>query len=284
MVCIFILVFGCQRQESKPDDQDLMQVKSIQGEHSKKIIFLMIDSLMSQAIDQGIKQNELPTLQYLIEHGQYYKDMVSSFPTMSVTIDSSLLTGAYPNEHRVPGLIWYSSDEKKVINYGTGPMEVFRHGVDPTLVDALINLNGKHLNPKLPTIYEDLAQHGLKSGSINGLIYRGNIDHKLSIPAWIQGLTSLPKEIPVKGPDFLALGSLSNPLKNYKNLPDGLTRRMGLNSQYSIETVKYLIHTNKLPDFLYVYLPDLDKKMHKKGPSSLQGVKEVDPLKPRNYL
>lgn len=273
---IFFLVFGCQRQESKPDEQDLIQVKSIKGESSKKIIFLMIDSLMAEAIDKGIQQKELPTFQFLIDHGQYYKDLVSSFPTMSVTIDSSLLTGAYPNDHRVPGLIWYSSDEKKVINYGTGPMEVFRHGVDPALVDALINLNGRHLNPKLPTIYEDFAQHELKSGSINGLIYRGTIDHMLSIPAWIQGPTALPKEIPVKGPDFLALGSLANPLEGIKNLPDGLTRRMGLNNEYSNEAVKYLINANKLPDFLFVYLPDLDKKMHKKGPPDLNGVKEVD--------
>jgi len=276
IVCIFMLVLGCQRQESKPNERDFMQVKSINGEKSKNIIFLMIDSLTAQAIDQGMKQKELPTFKYLIEHGQYYKEMVSSFPTMSVTIDSSLLTGSYPNDHRVPGLIWYSSDEKKVINYGTGPMEVFRHGVDPVLVDALINLNGKHLNPKLPTIYEDLARHGLKAGSINGLIYRGPVDHKLSIPAWIEGTTSLPKEIPVKGPDFLALGSLSNPLENIQNLPDGLTRRMGLNNQYSIETVKYLIRANKLPDFLYVYLPDLDQKIHKKGPPGVNGVKEAD--------
>jgi predicted AlkP superfamily pyrophosphatase or phosphodiesterase len=144
---ILIAAFGCQRQQSKLNEQDLLQVKSINGDHTKKVIFLMIDSLMAQAIDQGIKQKELPTLQFLIEHGQYYKDMVTSFPTMSVTIDSSLLTGTYPDGHRVPGLIWYSSDEKKVINYGTGPMEVFKHGVDPVLVDALINLNGKHLNP-----------------------------------------------------------------------------------------------------------------------------------------
>lgn len=132
------------------------------------------------------------------------------------------------------------------------------------------------VNIRKSPIYEDLAQHGLKSGSINGLIYRGNIDHMLSIPVWIQGPTSLPKEIAVKGPDFLVLGSLSNPLVNNKNLPDGLTRRIGLNNQYSIEAVKYLIHANKLPDFLYVYLPDLDKKMHKKGPPDLSGVKEVD--------
>lgn len=276
IVFIFILVIGCQGQRSRSNEKDLVNVKSINGESSKKTIFLLIDSLMAHAIDQGIQQKELPTLQFLIEHGQYYKDMVSSFPTMSVTIDSTLLTGAYPNNHHVPGLTWYSISEKKMINYGTGPMEVLKHGVDPVLADALINLNDKHLNPQLPTLYDDLAQLGLKSGSVNGLIYRGPKDHFLSIPAWIHDPTSLPEQIPVKGPDFLALGSLSNPLHNIKNMPDGITRSMGINNQYSLETVKYLINADKLPDFLFVYLPDLDKKIHKKGPSDLSGVKEVD--------
>lgn len=273
IVFIVILGFGCRGQQV--DDQDLLNVKS-SGDGSKKTILLLIDSLMSQAIDQGIRQNELPTMKFLIEHGQYYKDMVSSFPTMSVTIDSSLLTEAYPNNHHVPGLSWYSISDKKVINYGTGPMEVLRQGVDPVLTDALIHLNDKHLNPELPTLYDDLAQLGLKSGSVNGLIYRGPKDHVLSLPAWIHDPTSLPAEIPVKGPDFLALGSLSNPLHKIKNMPDGITRNMGINNRYSIETVKYLISSDKLPDFLYVYLPDLDRKMHKKGPYDLSGVKKVD--------
>jgi predicted AlkP superfamily pyrophosphatase or phosphodiesterase len=270
---ILIVVFGCQNP--KPKEQDLMRVKSANRE-TKKVILLMVDSLMAQAIDKGIRQQELPTFQYLIKHGQYYKDLISSFPTMSVTIDSSLLTGKYPDVHRVPGLTWYSSDNKKIINYGTGPMEVLRHGVNPVLADALINLNGKHLNRKLPTIYEDLARYGLKSGSINGLIYRGTTDHTLSIPGWIQGLSSLKNEIKVKGPDFLSLGSLSNPLEGVKNLPDGLTNKMGINNNYAIEAVKYLIQANKLPDFLYVYLPDLDRELHKNGPSELSGVKKVD--------
>jgi predicted AlkP superfamily pyrophosphatase or phosphodiesterase len=121
----------------------------------------MVDSLMYQGIDEGIRLNQLPAIQFLIEQGQYYREMVSSFPTMSVTIDSSLLTGAYPDKHRVPGLIWYSSDQKKMINYGTGPMEVLNQGVDPAIHDALFHLNGSHLNQKLPTLYDDLSQKGL---------------------------------------------------------------------------------------------------------------------------
>ncbi|WP_438351757.1 alkaline phosphatase family protein [Paenibacillus sp. FA6] len=276
LIFILIVASGCQKSNLAQKEQDLVRVKSIDSLNTKKVILLVVDSLMAQAIDKGRAQNELPTIQFLIEHGQYYKDVVSSFPTMSVTIDSSLVTGAYPDGHRVPGLTWYSTKEKKLINYGTGPMEIIKHGVDPVLVDALVNLNGSHLNRQLPTIYEDLARIGKKSGSINGLIYRGTVDHTLSIPPWIQGPTSLPPSIPVKGPDYLALGALSDPLKGIEKLPDGLTHRMGLNNQYSIETASYLIKENKLPDFLYIYLPDLDQKIHKNGPSELNGVKEVD--------
>ncbi|MCL6606248.1 MAG: alkaline phosphatase family protein [Paenibacillus sp.] len=274
MIFTLILICGCQNQ--KPREQDLLQIKSANGENSRKVILLVTDSLMSQAIDQGIREQKLPAFQFLIQHGQYYKDLVSSFPTMSVTIDSSLLTGKYPDGHHVPGLTWYSAENKKIINYGTGPMEVLRHGISPVLADALIHLNGSHLNTKLPTLYEDLARHGLKSGSINGLIYRGDADHTLSLPNWIQGPADLPKKIRVKGPDLLSLGSLSNPFKGIDNLPDGPTNRLGMNNKYSIEAVKYLIRTHKLPDFLYVYLPDLDQKLHRKGPAEMSGVKELD--------
>lgn len=277
---IFCLTLGCQSQDAKPNEQDLLQVKSVREAQSKKVVFLLIDSLMAQAIDQGIEQNELPAFKYLIEHGQYYRDMVSSFPTMSVSIDSSLLTGTYPNKHGVPGLSWYSSQEKKLINYGTGPMEVWRHGLNRMLFDALVNLNGRHLNPEESTIYEDLARKGLKSGSINGLVYRGTSDHVLTIPAWVHGPSSLPKKIHVKGPDLLALGSISNPLEDAQadpnNLPDGLAERMGFTNKYSVEAVKYLVKKNKLPDFLFAYLPDLDQHIHKNGPPGLEGVKQVD--------
>ncbi|WP_440108641.1 alkaline phosphatase family protein [Paenibacillus sp. QZ-Y1] len=273
-ILLMSMLIGCQN--SKPKEQDLIRINSTNGENAKKVIFLMVDSLMYQAIDQGISKQELPALKFLIEHGQYYKNLVSSFPTMSVTIDSSLLTGAYSDIHRIPGLAWYSTDNKKMINYGTGPMEVLKHGVNPVLADALIHLNGSHLNRDLPTIYEDLARHGLKSGSINGLIYRGASAHKLSIPDWIQGPSSLPKEIDVKGPDLLSLGALSNPFQGIKNLPDGLTNRMGLHNDFAIEAVKYLVQSNKLPDFLFVYLPDLDRELHKKGPTGLRKVKELD--------
>lgn len=158
---LLIAVWSSRRkQKPSPQEKDLLQVKSNAGDSAKKVIFIVIDSLMAEAVDRGLEQKELPAFQFLIERGQYYKDMVSSFPTMSVTIDSSLLTGAYPDRHHVPGLNWYSVRDHKLINYGTGPAEVIKIGVNQVMADALMQLNGSHLNPELPTIYEDLSRAG----------------------------------------------------------------------------------------------------------------------------
>ena len=39
---------------------------------------------------------------------------------MSVTIDSTLITGTNPDKHKIPGLVWYNEDEQRIINYGNG--------------------------------------------------------------------------------------------------------------------------------------------------------------------
>ncbi|MFC5467723.1 alkaline phosphatase family protein [Cohnella suwonensis] len=275
---LVILAFtgGCTGKKNGPDENDLLHAKSERGINSKKVIFIVADSLMVQAIDEGIKLNLLPSFRYLIENGQYYTDVVSSFPTMSVTIDSTVVTGTYPDEHRVPGLAWYSTDERRVVNYGTGPMEALRTGGDQVLTDLFVNLNGRHLNSRVSTIYEDLAGRGLTSGSVNGLIYRGTTEHTLRLPTAIHLPLKLQKEFKVKGPELLTFGSFANPLEETKNMPDGITNKLGFNNDYAVETVKHLIANRRLPDFLYVYLPDMDQRLHKKGPSDLDGVRKLD--------
>ncbi|WP_337104438.1 alkaline phosphatase family protein [Paenibacillus sp. YIM B09110] len=243
----------------------------------KKVILIVVDSLMYQSIDRGLENNQLPTIKSLIQHGQYYKDVVSSFPTMSVTIDTSLLTGTYPDKHGLPGLIWYSADENRVINYGTGPMEVMKQGIHEIAADTLMNLNGKHINHTVQTIFEDVQVAGkLTTGSINGIIYRGPTAHWLRIPEWVKAPTSLPDRIKVGGPDFLSFGTFSNPLTDKLNLPVELTDRVGFTNEYAIQTTEYLIRHQLLPDFLYVYLPDLDQKLHQHGPEDIEGILKLD--------
>lgn len=275
LLVLLLIYLSYQGAKPKQHEQDLQRLS--QKGSDRKVIWLMVDSLMSHAIDQGVKKGELPALSYLIQNGTYEKEMVSSFPTMSVTIDSSLLTGTYPDRHRIPGLIWFDQKENRLVNYGTGLKEMVYDGLNQAIEDTAIHLNGKHLSKETPTIYEELAARGIRTGSINGLIYRGKSDHILSFPPWLAAPTPLPKKLEVKGPDFLALGAFSNPLQGKVSLPEGPTREFGFKNDYAIETTKYLIQQNRLPDFLFVYLPDLDKPLHKHG-SGQEEQKELQKL------
>jgi hypothetical protein len=275
ILLIVIVWFLYTKMSVKVPPQDLDQVKAT-SVGSKKVILLVVDSLLTEALEEGLRQNVLPTFRYLKEHGIYEKELVSAFPTMSVAIDSTLITGTYPDRYHIPGLIWYSSKLRSLVNYGTGPMEIMTSGLNPVLYNAFISLNETHLSRDTPTIYEELDRQGRTSGSINGLVYRGTKDHELTIPPWISGVTLLPDRIRVKGPDLLSFGIFSNPLSGVVDLTDDPFHRLGLNSYYSLETASYLVKEKKLPDFLYVYLPDLDKPLHKKGPSQLEVVRKVD--------
>jgi predicted AlkP superfamily pyrophosphatase or phosphodiesterase len=271
---IFITV-SCGKKEF-PDDNQFQMKSASDTRTSKPVILIMVDSLLPSAIQTGLEQDILPTFKFLMEHGQYYNDFVSSFPTMSVTIDSTLLTGTYPDKHRVPGLLWYSSQDRTLINYGTTTKEIIRRGISPFLNQALIQLNGTHLSPQVSTIYEDLTKQGLQSGSVNGIIHRGNTEHQLVFPKWLQSSASMPDAVTVKGPDFFTYGAFSNPLKGVIDLKDGMTQKMGMNNQFSADVASYLIKSGQMPHFLMVYFPDLDQALHHDGPSHMKKVVDAD--------
>lgn len=259
---------------------NLGQQKKISGSSgnigNKKVMLIVVDSLMSKHIDQGLDLDELPAFKYLIEEGIYYRDLVSSFPTMSVVIDSSLLTGTYPDQHQIPGLIWYSAAENRLINYGTGKKEVIQNGINQTLIDILYNINQLHLNKNTPTFHEELSKINKSSGSINCLIYRGSHSHTLRLPPWIYGPTSLPEMIRVHAPLHFTYGAFSHPLDPSLRLPDGVMENMGFNNEYALKMVEYLVKNNQLPDLLLIYLPDLDKELHKFGPDQVQSIQKLD--------
>lgn len=278
-ICMSLVVSCGQANTVK--HQDLLRIKAEQTSPSapnaaKKIILIVADSLLSEAIDRGLSKHQLPTIQALIERGRYERNVISSFPTMSVTIDSSLITGTYPDRHKVPGLIWYSDQAKRLINYGTGPSESLHQGAKRVIEDGMLHLNEEHLSKQVSTIYEDLHRKGKSSGSINGLLYRGPVQHRLAFPAWLEKPLNLPETATIKGPDLFAFGAFSNPLEDKLKLPVGPTNRFGLNNEYGIELTSHLAHNRMLPDFLYVYLPDADQQLHKHGPADDEAALKLD--------
>ncbi|RUQ29399.1 alkaline phosphatase family protein [Peribacillus cavernae] len=234
----------------------------------------MIDSLMDKPLQSAVKEGKAPALQFLINNGRYYPKMVSSYPTMSVTIDSTLLTGTYAEKHKVPALVWYDEQEKRFISYGSDTKEIFKLGPKQVFKESMFHLNEHHLSDQVKTIHEELGDRGLQSASINTLVFRGNNTHMLHVPKFLEVFHFLNKDASVKGPSYFSYGILStlNPKNKYTRFWQGL----GFNDKYATEELKYLIEQDRIPSFSLVYFSDNDKKVHKKGVNETKGIEEAD--------
>lgn len=241
----------------------------------KPVVLIVVDSLMTEPLQRIMGEGKVPALSFLMENGDFYPEFISSYPTMSVTIDSSLLTGTYANEHKVPGLIWFKEDEKRIISYGSGIGEMWSNGIKNVAADSVMHLNETHLSKDVQTIHEELANAKLQSASINGLLYRGSIQHELHVPKLLSFVRLLPKEIEVKGPMLLSLGALSQ--YNPKNDQNKFSwKRMGINNDFTVNELTYIIKEQMLPSFTLAYLPDADASIHKNGPEDTKEIEQAD--------
>lgn len=230
----------------------------------------MVDSLMPSILEKCFQSRTVPALQYLREEGQYRPDCTTVFPTMTASIDSSLVTGVYPDSHKVPSLIWYDPEEKEIINYINGGKCIWKLGIQQCAKNVLLHLNEKHLSREVKTIFEELAERGLTSASINMIIHRGASQHQLRLPFLLRWLSRIDHNQTISGPDILTIGSMAYPsfLKDkLKNVDSGIRKLCGINDNYAIDVAKGLIQDGKQPDFMMVYLPDNDREVHKKSPA-----------------
>ncbi|MBD1380657.1 alkaline phosphatase family protein [Metabacillus arenae] len=240
----------------------------------KRIILLMIDTFMDSALQAALKAGRAPALKFLMENGRYFSDVVSPFPTMSVTVDSTLLMGVNSDKHKIPGLVWYNQHEKRLINYGSHIRELYKLGLKQSTEDIFYNLNHEHLSKQYKTIHEILHEKGIQTASINALLYRGNTPSFLKIPFLLSMFSGLNSQMKSYSPDFFSYGLMHklNPLKKYSFF----WKKYGFNDKFSRNELTYLINKNKLPPFSIVYFPDLDQSVHKNGREDVTGIEKVD--------
>lgn len=249
----------------------------------KKVILLLIDSLMPEHFENVITSGKAPALKFLFDNGVYHQKCVTAFPTMTASVDASLLTGTYPDQHQIPGLIWYKADEQRLIDYINGTRTVLKLGINTTAGDVLINLNEKHLSKNVTTIFEELSDKGFSSGAINFIIHRGRTEHQLKLPLLLNLVTkfSYNNRI-ISGPDHFNLGVMQK--QNYSgrklsySFNQTILKRFGINDSYAIQAAKYIIASGKQPDFLAIYLPDHDHYLHKYINQPIKSLAKVDKL------
>ncbi|AGT32323.2 phosphodiesterase [Geobacillus genomosp. 3] len=240
----------------------------------KRVIMLIIDSLMYPALEKAVGEGIAPAFQFFMEKGTVYPNVVTSFPTMSVTVDSSLLTGTYADVHRVPGLVWFHDEEKRLINYGSHVRELRKLGLLRALNDIFYRLNNEHLSGNIATVHEELAARGIETASINMLLYRGNTAHPLRLPALLSLFRPFRGGRKTQGPHLFTYGSFVRlgPSKQSGHF----WQKYGFNNRFSAQELVHLIRTDRLPPFTIVYFPDMDKMVHKHGPLDTKGIAQTD--------
>lgn len=245
----------------------------------KKVIFLMIDSLMPHVLEDCIQKRLVPALQFFKEKGMYWKECTTVFPTMTASVDCSLITGEYPDRHKIPALIWYNPHENRIVNYINGSLPVWKLGLSRCTHDVLCSLNDQHLSKEVQTIYEELANRGKTSGSINLIARRSYQKYEVCPPWLLRLITKFRSFEDISGPDFLTIGSIArSPVQ--PPIPWGwdetVFRHFGINDAFAVRVLNHLISNQIIPDFTMVYLPDNDHQVHLQPKKACKILTKVD--------
>ena len=148
---------------------------------ARKVILIVIDGLTAATFEDAVDPHRTPALALLAEHGEYGR-AVSTFPSLTPVCLSSLATGAHPDVHRIPHLVWYHRDERRIVEYGSSFAAVRAAGARRTIRDAIFNMNEQHLGRDAVTVFEAVEDAGLTAAAVNITCYRGRTAHRPVLP------------------------------------------------------------------------------------------------------
>jgi hypothetical protein len=212
---------------------------------------IVIDGLTPSMFETA----DTPAIRFLAEHGEYRRAS-SVFPSLTPVCLASIATGAYPDVHEIPHLVWWHRGERRIVEYGSSFGAVRAAGLARSLRDTVIDLNAKHLSRNAETIYEALESAGLTTGAINITTYRGTHRH----------LPTIPGVPAVNGPKRFFFYSLYE--SDRTGAPMAIRNRaLGSIDAYAASVGRWLVTRDGF-DALVYYLPDYDYASHAAGPDS----------------
>jgi hypothetical protein len=221
----------------------------------RPLILVVIDGLTPSMLEAAVDSGGMRNLAALGACGAYRR-ATSVFPSLTPVCLSSIATGAHGDVHEIPHLIWYDRDEERLVEYGSSFGAVRAAGIGRTLRDTLVNMNGQHLGGGASTVFESLADAGLRTAAVNFTAYRGRTPHR----------SALPFLGTVRGPERFFFYNLFSsdrtgaPL-SFRNRPAGSI------DAYAAAVGRWLVARDAF-DFLVFYLSDYDYASHASGPDT----------------
>jgi hypothetical protein len=231
----------------------------------KKLVLAVVDALSPDALDRAIDDGGAPILGELVRRGDYARDCVSTFPSLTPVAASAITTGLGPDEHLIPSMNWYHRGEERYVEYGSSFPATRAFGIFRSLQDTVYNMNLAHLTQRHRTIFEQLDDAGLRTACTTYLIYRGRFRHEPSADPRYRRLAEAAQfRHPVWGARELFYADL------FDTQATGCSSTLGMPGQRDRHAgcVGAHIVERDLFDFLLLSLPDNDTYSHKRGPDA----------------
>jgi hypothetical protein len=219
------------------------------------VILVVIDGLTPAMLEDAIASGATPTLAALAARGTYGR-AVSVFPSLTPVCLSSIATGAHGDVHEIPHLVWYHRGEQRLVEYGSSFGAVRAAGIGRTLRDTLVNMNAEHLGQRAVTLFEALADAGLRTAAVNFTAYRGRTTHRSLLPLFDD----------VRGPERFFFYNLFQSERTGAPL-SWRNRAAGSIDAYATAVSRWLVTRDGF-DFLVFYLSDYDYASHELGPGA----------------
>ncbi len=220
------------------------------------VVLVLIDGLRADVLRAALQANQVPNIQRLLgpqnQHG-YVGHLIAPAPSVTFAAQASLITGAHPNAHDVPGNQFF--DRFGVHHNGKPRWFAFDLGetweVDDAIAVFTRGLAARCLGAR--TIYERVGSRGWTS-AVFGHMYANGADHWDPLP-----------------PTLLAR-------LNFRHAPLGATPAEV--DQHTVRQALAYLNEHPLPNLLTVYLMGLDYHSHQTGPDEQQAylAQVVDPL------
>jgi predicted AlkP superfamily pyrophosphatase or phosphodiesterase len=84
---------------------------------ARKLVLIVVDGMTPAAFERAVESGRAPALALLAAHGSYRR-ATSVFPSLTPVCLSSIATGSTPAVHRIPHLVWWHRDERRIVEYG----------------------------------------------------------------------------------------------------------------------------------------------------------------------
>jgi predicted AlkP superfamily pyrophosphatase or phosphodiesterase len=227
---------------------------------AKKLVLIVVDGMTPAAFERAVDSGRAPALALLAEQGTYRR-ATSVFPSLTPVCLSSIVTGAGPDVHRIPHLVWWHREERRIVEYGSSFAALRAAGMAQSLTDTIFNMNQHHLSRNAVTVYEALEDAGLVTAAVNITCYRGRTRHQPTLP-WVTK--------PAYGPKRFFYYSLFE--SDQTGAPFAVRNRAaGSIDMYAAAVGRWLVTRDGF-DFFAYYLSDFDFASHAHGPLGAEDV------------